>query len=85
MREQMQTRLAALRKEAETGQVELERVERQRTHLHETMLRISGAILVLEELLAEGQPAVQNETGLDAQPPITALDNGPNSNNLKSR
>jgi predicted nuclease with TOPRIM domain len=63
MREQMQTRLEALRKEFETGQAELEKVERQRTHLRETMLRISGAIQVLEELLAEGQPIGQNGSG----------------------
>ena len=50
MREQTQARLELLRKEFETGQAELERVERQRTYLHETVLRISGAIQVLEEL-----------------------------------
>jgi peroxiredoxin len=65
MREQMQTRLEALRKEFETGQVELEKVERQRTYLHEMMLRISGAIQVLEELMAQGQPAGQNGTNPD--------------------
>ena len=57
MREQMQTRLEALRKEFETGQAELEKVERHRTYLREMMLRISGAIQVLEELLTQGQPA----------------------------
>jgi hypothetical protein len=63
MREQLQTRLEALRKEFETGQAELEKVERQRTYLRETMLRISGAAKVLEELLVEGQPARQNGAG----------------------
>jgi hypothetical protein len=63
MREQLQTRLEALRKEFETGQAELEKVERQRTYLRETMLRISGAARVLEELLVEGQPARQNGAG----------------------
>jgi hypothetical protein len=63
MREQMQTRLEALRKEFQTGQAELERIERQRTHVRETMLRISGALRVLEELLAEGQTAGQNGIG----------------------
>jgi hypothetical protein len=52
MREQMQTRLEMLRKELERGQVELQRVESQRTYLREMVLRISGAIQVLEELLA---------------------------------
>jgi hypothetical protein len=63
MREQMQSRLEALRKEFQTGQAELEKIERQQTHIRETMLRISGALQVLEELLAEGQAAEQNGTG----------------------
>jgi predicted nuclease with TOPRIM domain len=55
MREQMQARLEALKKELETGQAELQKVEMQRTYLHETVLRISGAVQMLEELLREGQ------------------------------
>jgi predicted nuclease with TOPRIM domain len=54
---QIQARLEALKKELETGQNELQKVEAQRTYLHETMLRISGAVQMLEELLAEGGPA----------------------------
>src|SRR5215216_1721739 len=57
VREQIQARLEALKKELETGQVELQKVEAQRTYLHETMLRISGAMQALEELLTEEQPA----------------------------
>ena len=57
MREQIQARLELLKQEFETGQAELRKVEAQRTYLHETMLRISGAIQALEELLAEEQPA----------------------------
>jgi hypothetical protein len=53
MREQIQNRIDALRKELETGHAELEKVERQRTYVRETTLRIAGAIQVLEELLAE--------------------------------
>lgn len=62
MREQMQARLELLRKELEKGQVELQKVESQRIYLHETLLRIGGAIRVLEELLAEEQSAEQNGT-----------------------
>ena len=54
MREHMKTRLEALKKELETGQAELQKVEMQRTYLHETVLRISGAVQVLEELLTDG-------------------------------
>jgi peroxiredoxin len=72
MRGQMQTRLEALRKEFETGQVELEKVERQRTYLRETMLRISGAIQVLEELLAEGEPVGRNGASHGQAQPASA-------------
>ena len=53
MRERVQARLEDLKKELELGKAELEKVERQRTYLHDTMLRISGAIQVLEELLTD--------------------------------
>ena len=57
MQEQMQSRLEALKKELETGRDALEKVEQQRTYLQQMTLRIAGAIQVLEELLAEDQPA----------------------------
>jgi chromosome segregation ATPase len=60
MREEIQARLEELKKELESGQAELQKVEMQRTYLHETVLRIGGAIQVLEELLREGQSAKQN-------------------------
>lgn len=63
MREQVQMRLEVLKKELETGQAELEKVERQRTYLHETLLRISGAVQALEEVLAEGQSTGQDGAG----------------------
>lgn len=59
MREQIRARLEALKMELEKGQTELQKVEAQRTYLHETVLRISGAVQVLEEL-TEGHPAKQN-------------------------
>ena len=62
MREHMQARLEMLRMELAKGQVELQKVESQRTYLHETLLRISGAIQLLEELLAEEPSAAQNAT-----------------------
>jgi hypothetical protein len=62
MRDRIQTRLEALKKDFETGQAELEKVERQRTYLHDMMLRISGAMQVLEELLTPGQSAGGNGT-----------------------
>jgi predicted nuclease with TOPRIM domain len=57
MRGQIQARLEELKKELEAGQAELQKVEMQRTYLHETVLRIGGAVQVLEELLTDGSPA----------------------------
>lgn len=55
MREQIENRLNELRQEFETGQSRLHELEVQRARLSETLLRISGAIQVLEETLAQGQ------------------------------
>ncbi|MCX5328340.1 MULTISPECIES: hypothetical protein [unclassified Streptomyces] len=55
MSEQMQDRLAELRREYELGQRRLQEVMGQEVALRETLLRISGAIQVLEEL--SGAPA----------------------------
>ncbi len=77
MREHMQARLEMLRKELEKGQIELQRVESQRTYLHETIVRIRGAIQVLAELLAEEKSAEQNEaTSADKVQLATIHSNG---------
>ena len=55
MQEQLQRRLEELKKEFETGQARLRELETQEARLRETMLRISGAIQVLEEELAGTQ------------------------------
>jgi hypothetical protein len=46
----LQKRLEELRREFQSGRELLERLERERNQTHETLLRISGAIQVLEEL-----------------------------------
>ena len=53
MQTELQQRLEELRKEFETGQNRLRDLEMQEAHLSETLLRISGAIQLLEELLAQ--------------------------------
>jgi hypothetical protein len=66
MRERIQTRLEELRKEFEAGQAELHKVKQQRTYLRETLLRISGAQQVLEELLAKEQSVERRNQAAEA-------------------
>lgn len=66
----MKERLAELRAEFEKGQQRLQMLDQQRAEVRDTLLRISGAIQVLEELLkqeSQSSPAGQNghkEVGL---------------------
>jgi hypothetical protein len=58
MRQQLEQRLKALRVEYESGGKMIAELEAKQTNLRGTLLRISGAIQVLEEELAkEGQGA----------------------------
>jgi chromosome segregation ATPase len=67
MREQLEQRLKILRSEFESGQKMMSELESKQANLRDTLLRISGAIQVLEELIrsessAEEMPeqSVQN-------------------------
>jgi prefoldin subunit 5 len=51
----VERRLAELKNELEKGQAELAKLEQRRLELQSTMLRISGAIQVLEEMREERQ------------------------------
>jgi predicted nuclease with TOPRIM domain len=53
MQEQLQKRLEELKKEFEAGQARLRELGTEQARISETMLRISGAIQVLEEALAQ--------------------------------
>lgn len=53
MKDQIEARLAELRAEFKTGQRMLAELEEQREKLRESMLRIAGAIQVLEEMVGE--------------------------------
>lgn len=53
MTAQIETRLTELKSEFEAGQNMLTDLNKKRTELESTLLRISGAIQVLEELLVE--------------------------------
>ena len=57
MRSQLEKRLSELKKEFEEGQKMLSEVEARRENLRQSLLRISGAIQVLEEeLTKEAKP-----------------------------
>ena len=51
MEEKLQRRLEELKKEFEAGQGRLRELEAEQGYIRETLLRISGAIQVLEEAL----------------------------------
>jgi prefoldin subunit 5 len=53
----MRERLQQLKKELQKGELEMARLDQHRQQLRETMLRIAGAIQVLEELTALDAPA----------------------------
>ena len=63
MRDQLEQRLKTLRTELEAGEKMLADLDVKRANLRETLLRISGAIQVLEELLAA-------ERSLEVENPI---------------
>lgn len=61
MREQLEQRLDVLKGEFESGQKMLMDLRAKEEGLKETLLRISGAIQVLEELLGKNQtPEVES-------------------------
>jgi uncharacterized protein (DUF3084 family) len=53
MREQVERRVSELKAELHKGQQVLADLEAKEAELRQTLLRISGAIQVLEELLAD--------------------------------
>ena len=58
MKEQLQQRLQSLKAEFEAGQKMLADLESQQVKVRETLLRISGAIQVLEEEIAKADSEV---------------------------
>jgi predicted nuclease with TOPRIM domain len=53
MKEQLEKRLEELKREYETGQGRLHELEAETAYVRETILRITGAIQVLQEMLGE--------------------------------
>jgi hypothetical protein len=65
MREDAMTRLDALRQQERVGLDQLRRLEAETIAIRDTLLRIRGAILVLEELLGAAEGATGGEGGRD--------------------
>jgi predicted nuclease with TOPRIM domain len=71
MKERLEKRLTELKAEFESGQKMLADLETRQTTLRETLLRISGAIQVLEEELAklDGQSSAAESRKPEDQAP----------------
>jgi hypothetical protein len=77
MRERLKQRLAELRGDFERGQQTLDQLETQATTVRQTLLRISGAIQVLEEVMGDtGQP-FGNSSELSVEEDETVNETGP--------
>lgn len=63
LRDVAQARLAQLRQDLARGQAEI-------TRLTETVLRIEGAIQILEELLSTPEPAAPSADGQEREEPL---------------
>jgi uncharacterized protein (DUF3084 family) len=68
MREKLEQRLEALKAEFLSGKKMLADLEAQQENLKTTLLRISGAIQVLEELLAEVESENKDSQSPESQP-----------------
>lgn len=65
MQNNIQSRLQQLRTEYQNGQQMLHELQQKQANLEQTLLRIAGAIQVLEELLAETQKPEGGKVGQD--------------------
>jgi len=62
----MNDRLIQLKKELEKGQQQMALLDQRRQEMRDTILRISGAIQVLEELQAQSAQAERDREGASA-------------------
>ncbi len=67
MRAKMEQRLQELRSEFESGQKLMAELDAKQAHLRSSLLRISGAMQVLEELLSQGASVPQPADTVEPQ------------------
>ena len=75
MREKLEERLTALRQEFDAGRRMLADLEARQGELRQTLLRIGGAVQVLEELLAAEEPGDEDapaDATADGRAPVGA-------------
>jgi predicted nuclease with TOPRIM domain len=68
MKQQLQQRLQVLKAEFEAGQKVMAELEAKQAHIRDTMLRIQGAIQVLEEELAQVEEPIPSTASTDHAP-----------------
>jgi uncharacterized coiled-coil protein SlyX len=83
MREQLEQRITELEAEQEKGQHMLSDLDARRAELQQTLLRISGAIQVLGELLSGSTPSPHD--GPTPGPDGTGPDPRPEGNGVRTR
>ncbi len=76
MRERLEQRLQELKTEFDNGQQTLQELESQTVSVRQTLLRISGAIQVLEEELNGANQPHGNGSELSVQEPEKATADG---------
>lgn len=75
MKEKIENRLKELKAEFESGQKMLADLEAQQANLKNTLLRISGAIQVLEEMLVQANGAkAENAHSPESYPVVSQPD-----------
>ena len=67
MEEKIRARLKELKEEYQKGQERLMALEQETTNLRNTVLRISGAIQVLEELIGDRVSGNSNDVNIDLE------------------
>ncbi|AKL69244.1 hypothetical protein OG590_03145 [Streptomyces goshikiensis] len=70
--DRMRERLAGLRRDHDKGQAQLQRLMREEAATRDALLRVGGAIRILEELLPEDETPRTGRAGEDGAAPAAA-------------